>query len=161
MFRKSHSWKRNPASFLLLPNHQLWDLRECLAWVCTSASTFWPCILSIQHGCRGAVASHAQSVESGTCLGTPICTLPCVGSPSTATTWKVWGSELKHHPLALAEISRLGWDFVLVWLCSPVSSAYLGTAAQGQAGTSPAGRARHSGWGTRGAWSCPCCLGLC
>lgn len=59
-FRKSHSWKRNPASFLLPPNHQLQDLGECLAWVCTSASTFWLCILSIQRGCRDAAVSRAQ-----------------------------------------------------------------------------------------------------
>lgn len=56
---------------------------------------------------------------------------------------------------------QAGLGVVLVWLCSPVFSAYLGTVARGQAGTSPAGRARHSGWGAGDAWSCPSCLGLC
>lgn len=92
MFRKSCSWKRNPASFLLPPNHQLQDLGECLAWVCTSASTFWPCILSIQQGCSCVPCSDVP-MESGTCSGTHTCTVPAVGSPSTAPTQGKFGSQ--------------------------------------------------------------------
>lgn len=51
--------------------------------------------------------------------------------------------------MALAELPRLGWEFVLVWLCSLLSPADIGTVAQCQARTSPAGRARHSGWEAR------------
>lgn len=82
MFRKSHSWKRNSASFLLPPNCQLCVIGEWLAWVCTSASTFWLCILSIQRGCRDAVVSHARGEWH--MLRYPH--LHHVGLPSTAPT---------------------------------------------------------------------------
>lgn len=143
MFRKSHSWKRNPASLLLPPNHQLQDLGECLAWVCTSASTLWPCILSIQHGCRDAAGSRAQRCPwrvAGAQVPTPA---PCI-----APTQKVWGSEPKQHPVALAELTRLGCSCAGVGV-QPGVPCRPWHRAQCQAGSSPAGRARHSGWEAR------------
>lgn len=152
MFRKSHSWKRNPASFLLPPNHQLRDLGECLAWVCTSASTFWPCILSIQHGCKDAAASHAQMCPWRVACAQVPPHLHCAVSGLTqhcSHSGQVWGSGPKQHPLSLAELSRLGWELCWCGLCSPLSPADLGTVAQCQARTNPAGRARQSGWEAR------------
>lgn len=151
MFRKSHSWKRNPASFLLPPNRQLQVLGDCSAWVCTSASTFWSCILSIQHGCRDAVVSHARRCPwrvAHAQVPTPApcrlwahpALLPLTASLGLRTQTTSTGSSRAHQ-------ARLG--VVLAWLCSPVSPADLGTVAQCQAGTNPAGRARNSGWEAR------------